>query len=178
MYIGFFIYLLFSQSKSRALSCQSLNLGLTHVASALLPVTFPTNYRVVELFMVASQTICINFGALKMIVHVQTSVVYLISCTYLQIVGTNQNRRGNNVNLSATCHLTLSAPIATLVMPYKNPHCTSSCCCNFGTLPEHELKSHSVILTWSCIKLHVTQAIHFHNFLQKKSFTLNCIHRF
>ena len=105
MYIGFFIYLLFSQSKSRALSCQSLNLGLTHVASALLPVTFPTNYSVVELFMVASQTICINFWALKMIVHVQTSVVYLISCTYLQIVGTNQSRRGNDVNLNATCRL-------------------------------------------------------------------------
>ena len=40
-----------------------------------------------------------------MIVHMQTSVVYLISCTYLQIVGTNQSRRGNDVNLSATCHL-------------------------------------------------------------------------
>ena len=40
-----------------------------------------------------------------MIVHMQTSVVYLISCTYLQIVGTNQSRRGNDVNLNATCHL-------------------------------------------------------------------------
>ena len=108
----------------------------------------------------------------------QTSVVYLISCTYLQTVKTNQSRRGNDVNLNATCLLTLSVLIVTLVMPYKNPHCTSSCCCNFGTLPEHEPKSHSVILTWSCIKLHVTQAINFQNFLQKKSFTLNCIHRF
>ena len=35
----------------------------------------------------------------------QTSVVYLISCTYLQIVGTNQSRRGNDVNLNATCCL-------------------------------------------------------------------------
>ena len=107
-----------------------------------------------------------------MIVHVHTSVVYLIPCTYLQIVGTNQSRRGNDVNLNATCRLTLSALIVTLVMPYKNPLCTSSCC-NFGTLPEHELKSCSVITTWSCIKLHVTQAINFCNFLQKKSFTLN-----
>ena len=97
------------------------------------------------------------------IVLMQTSVVYLISCTYLQIVGTNQSRRGNNVNLSATCHLTLSVLIVTLVAPYKNPLCTSSCC-NFATSPEHELKSHSVIPTWSCIKLHVTQKINFRNF--------------
>ena len=38
----------------------------------------------------------------RMIVLVQTSVVYLISCTYLQIAGTNQSRRGNDVNLNAT----------------------------------------------------------------------------
>ena len=41
----------------------------------------------------------------KVIVHMQTSVVYLISCTNLQIVGTNQSRRGNDVNLNATCCL-------------------------------------------------------------------------
>ena len=35
----------------------------------------------------------------------QTSVVYLTSCTYLQIVGTDQSRRGNDVNLNATCCL-------------------------------------------------------------------------
>ena len=35
----------------------------------------------------------------------QTSVVYLTSWTYLQIVGTNQSRRGNDVNLNATCRL-------------------------------------------------------------------------
>ena len=40
-----------------------------------------------------------------MIVHMQTSVVCLISCTYLQIVGTNQSRRGNDVNFKTTCHL-------------------------------------------------------------------------
>ena len=149
--------------------------GSTLTLKTNTDVKWSTQQRFLQLFQnilfssdaASSQTICINFGALKMIVHVQTSVVYLISCTYLQIVGTNQSRRGNNVNLSATCHLTLSAPIATLVMPYKNPHCTSSWCCNFGTLQEHELKSHSVILTWSCIKLHVTQAINFHNFLKK-----------
>ena len=70
-------------------------------------------------------------------------------------------------NLNNRYALTLCVPIATLVLPYKNPLCTSSCC-NFGTLPEHELKSHSVILTWSFIKLYVTWAINF----------VNCIHRF
>ena len=52
--------------------------------------------------------------------------------------------------------LTLSVPIETLVMPYKNPLCTSTFC-DFGTLPELELKSCSVIPTW-CIKVYVTQS--------------------
>ena len=43
----------------------------------------------------------------KMIVHVQTSVVYLISRTYLQIVRTNQSSRWNEVNLIRVLYMTL-----------------------------------------------------------------------
>ena len=51
----------------------------------------------------------------------QTSVVYLISCTYLQVVGTNQSRRGNDVNLNATCRLMKVHGVCV-----SSPFCVSS----------------------------------------------------
>ena len=91
----------------------------------------------------------------RAIINPNTLVIWKqLSCAY-------------NFKIMFSVKLTLSTQIETLVAPYKNPLCTSSCC-NSGTLPEHELSSPvQFIRTWSCIKLYVTQVINFHNFLKK-----------
>ena len=78
-------------------------------------------------------------------------------CMSMQLIQSNYNVDSNTKSSNyMKIQLTLSVLIETLVTPYKNPLCTSTFC-DFGTLPELDLKSHSLVPTW-CIKLYVTQS--------------------
>ena len=99
--------------------------------------------------------------------HRQTNTQTQLKHYLPTYVGGNEFKLIGEIPRSEEFHLAFGVPNTTLVSLHKNPLYTSNCC-NFGTLPEHQLKSILVISTCSCIKVYVTQAINFHHFLQKK----------
>ena len=102
-----------------------------------------------------------NWGSLMSPLSITLSCIYI--STILHDILLCQSGQGYGyfwqVNSSGNppidSMLILCAPIVTLVLQHKNPIHTNSYC-NFGTLPEHQLKSLSVIWIWifSCKKSH------------------------